>query len=103
MYAGLEVALLVWAFWWIGRTREREEITVDGDAIVLASESRGRAPSVRRFNREWAVLVVRERGVRFDMWLRYGGKHWPLATLATDVERSRVAARLTGFVRTVRE
>jgi uncharacterized membrane protein len=102
VYAGLEIALLALAFRLVARNADREQIFIDGDTIVLTRVRAGRT-SEHRFNRQWATLVVRERGVRFDMSLRYGGKVWPVARIATDRERCKLASELGRFVRVERQ
>jgi uncharacterized membrane protein len=98
-FAGLEVALVAFAFRVLGKHDADFERLEIGEHEVRV-ESRD-AHSVTRFvgNRSWARIVVRERGERCTLRLAYAGRMVPLGKLLSDEGRRRLAEELRGRVR----
>lgn len=95
-FAGLEIAVLVWAFRWMDRhAGDFERIVISGDRVVLEAADGGRA-WCHEFNRYWASLAVRRDpaggGVRLA--LRSHGREVQFGRFLNEDERAVVAQEL---------
>ena len=95
-FAGLEIALLAFAFRVLGRHDadfERLEIG-EHEVRVEARE----AALLTRFvaHRPWARVEVRSRGDRCTLRLAYAGRTVPLGRMLSDEERRRLAEAIRG-------
>lgn len=95
-FAGLEVALLAFAFRVLGRH------DADFERLEIGEhEVRLEARDARRFtrfvaHRPWARVVVREEGRRCSLGLAYAGRVVPLGRLLSDEGRRQLADILRG-------
>ena len=95
-FAGLEIALLAFAFrvlGWHDADFERLEIG-EHEVRVEARDAR----SVTRFvaHRPWARVLMRERGACCTLRLVYAGRTEPLGRLLSDEGRRQLAESLRG-------
>lgn len=95
-FAGLEVALLAFAFRVLRRhDADFERLEVGPHEIRLEARE---AQRFTRFvaHRPWARVVVRERGMRCTLALAYAGRTVPLGRLMSDEGRRQLAQSLRG-------
>jgi len=102
-FAGLEVALL-WLAFHVVQLHDRDFERIE----IGASEVRFEARDARHethvvAQREWARVVMKERGRRCTLGLAYAGKTVPLGRLLSDDGRRALAAQLRGRVRVAAE
>ena len=95
-FAGLEVALLALAFRVLRSHDADFERLEIGDHEVTV-EARDAAKHTRFVaHRQWARLVLRERGRRCTLGLAYAGRTVPLGRMLSDEGRRQLAERLRG-------
>jgi uncharacterized membrane protein len=97
-FAGLEIALLVFAFHLVRQHDADFERLEIGEHEVRV-ECRD-ARSVTRFiaHRPWARIVVRDRGARCTLGLAYAGRTVPVGRLLSDEGRRKLANELRGRI-----
>jgi uncharacterized membrane protein len=97
-FAGLEVALVVLAFH-VVRAHDADFERLEIGEHEVRIEARV-AASLTCFvaQREWARVVVRERGARCTLRLAYAGRTVPLGRLLSDEGRRRLAGELRGRI-----
>lgn len=95
-FAGLEIALLAAAFWYVERhAGDVEIIRLRGHSLLLERCSAGREER-HEFNRAWARVEVRRgRGGKAALALRSHGKAVCFGELLTDEQRLVVAGELS--------
>lgn len=101
-FAGLEIGALYLAFRLLDRrANDYEQLTIDGDRLVVEQQRQGR---FSRFegNRLWAQVVVRKQSERVELALRYCGREIEFGTLLSDEARSHAARRLQEQLRVKR-
>jgi uncharacterized membrane protein len=95
-FAGLEVALVALAFRVLGTHDADYERLEVGDCEVTV-EARDAAMHTRFVaHRQWARLVLRERGRRCTLGLAYAGRTVPLGRMLSDDGRRQLAESLRG-------
>lgn len=97
-FAGLEIALLMFAFHLLGQhDADFEHLEVGEHEVRVECRD---ARSVTRFiaHRPWARLVVRDRGARCTLGLAYAGRTVPVGRLLSDEGRRRLAQELRGRI-----
>ena len=95
-FAGLEVALVALAFRVLGRHDADFERLEIGDNEVMV-EARDASRSTRFVaHRQWARVVLRERGSRCSLGIAYAGRTVPLGRLLSDEGRRQLAESLRG-------
>ena len=95
-FAGLEVALLALAFRVFGRhDADFERLEIGAHEVTVEARD---ASQLTRFvaHRQWARVVLRERGGRCTLGLAYAGRTVPLGRLLSDEGRRRLAENLRG-------
>jgi uncharacterized membrane protein len=97
-FAGLEIALLAFAFRVVQRHDGDFERLEIGESEVRV-EARD-AQHVTRFvaNRPWARVVVLRHGARCTLRLAYAGRTVPLGRLLSDEGRRQLAEDLRGVI-----
>jgi uncharacterized membrane protein len=93
-FAGLEVGALYVAFRLLDRrANDYEQLTIDGDRLVVEQRKQGR---LTRFegNRLWAQVVVRKQCERVELALRYHGREIEFGAFLSDEARSHAARSL---------
>jgi uncharacterized membrane protein len=97
-FAGLEIALLAFAFRVVQQHDADFERLEIGESEVKV-EARD-AQQLTRFvaNRPWARVVVREHGTRCTLRLAYAGRTVPLGRLLSDEGRRQLAEDLRGVI-----
>ena len=101
-FTGLELAALYVAFRRFDcDAGDYEQVTIQGDRLVVESITRGR---VRRFesNRFWTQVVVRKDVWSCQVALRSHGREIEFGTLLSDGARLAVARRLQDLLRVQR-
>jgi len=98
-FAGLDIALLCWAFGVIAAgDDDYEEFSVAGDQVSFSASRHQRQISVRA-NRHWVrveeVLYAGSRQLR----LNHAGRSYTMGTLLSDAERASWARELRTLVR----
>jgi uncharacterized membrane protein len=95
-FAGLEVALLALAFRVLGsHDADFERLEVGAHEVTV--EARDAAQHTRFVaHRQWARVVLRERGGRCSLGLAYAGRTVPLGRMLSDEGRRQLAERLRG-------
>lgn len=102
-FAGLEVALLWFAFRVVrDHDRDFERLQIEAGELRLEARDARRETRVVA-QREWARVVLRERGQRCTLGLAYAGKTVPLGRLLSDDGRRKLAMQLRGRVRIAAE
>lgn len=102
-FAGLEVALVWLAFRIVQRhDADFERLEIAGLELRLASRDARRETHVVA-QREWARVVLKERGHRCTLGLAYAGRTVPLGRMLSDDGRRELAAQLRGKVRVAAE
>jgi len=102
-FAGLEVALLWLAFRAIqSHDRDFERIEIEAGVVRIEARDARRETHVVA-QRDWARVVMRERGQSCTLGLAYAGKTVPLGRLLSDDGRRELAARLRGQLRIAAE
>ena len=102
-FAGLEVALL-WLAFHVVQLHDRDFERLEIEAGELRLEARDARRETRLVaQRDWARVVLRERGRRCTLGLAYAGKTVPLGRLLSDDGRRSLAAQLRGRVRIAAE
>jgi uncharacterized membrane protein len=97
-FAGLEVALLAFAFRVLGRhDADFERLEIGGHEVRVEARE---AQSVTRFvaHLPWARVVMRERGARCTLGLAYAGRTEPLGRMLSDEGRRELAEKLRGRI-----
>jgi uncharacterized membrane protein len=100
-WAGLELVILTFAFYWIGRyDGDYEQLTISHATVRYETRERG---VMRRFecNRAWSQVVCRMRGRRCSLALRYQGAEVSLGRLMSDEGRFSLAQELRQQLRLV--
>src|SRR5688572_25536527 len=98
-FAGLEVALVALAFRVFGRhDADFERLEVGAHEVTVETRD---ASKHTRFvaHRQWARVVLRERGRRCTLGLAYAGRTVPLGRMLSDEGRRRLAESLRGRLR----
>jgi uncharacterized membrane protein len=93
-FAGLEIAVLYWAFRYIDRhAGDYERLEISGDRVVMEVCEGG---VVRRmeFNRQWARVVMTDSQGRSWLALRSHGREVEFGRHLTHEARERVAREL---------
>lgn len=102
-FAGIEVALLWLAFRIVqSHDGDYERLEIAGLELRLAARDASRETKVVA-QREWARVVLKERGRRCTLGLAYAGKTVPLGRMLSDDGRRELAAQLRGKVRVAAE
>jgi uncharacterized membrane protein len=95
-FAGLEVALVALAFRVLAR-HDADFERLEVGAFEVTVEARDAAQHTRFVaHRQWARLVLRERGGRCTLGLAYAGRTVPLGRMLSDEGRRALAERLRG-------
>jgi uncharacterized membrane protein len=97
-FAGLEVALLAFAFHVVtNHDADFERLEIGEHEVRVEARD---ARRVTRFvaHRPWARVVFRERGARCTLGLAYAGRTVPLGRLLSDEGRRRLAGELRGRI-----
>ncbi len=100
-FAGIELALLAYAFHYVGKfDGDYERLTIDGSLVAIEICEKG---VVRRnsFNRAWVRLVLVEQGNRCELSLKYEGHEYRLGKLMNDEQRSAWGRELRRQIRIV--
>jgi uncharacterized membrane protein len=95
-FAGLEVALLALAFHVVGiHDADFERLEIRDHEVTVESRD---ASQHTRFvaHRQWARLVLRERGRRCTLGLAYAGRTVQLGRMLSDEGRRQLAEDLRG-------
>ena len=95
-FAGLEVALVAWAFHVVGRHDADYERLEVGEHEVRYEVRVAHEVASFVAHRPWARVEVAERGERCALRLVYAGKSVALGRLLSDEGRRRLAAALRG-------
>lgn len=95
-FAGLEIAVLGWAFYHLHcHARDFERITVDDNHVLI--ETRDYKRSYRtELQRYWARLIVRTTPVtrRARLYVRSHGREIEIGRFMNDEERAQVARQM---------
>jgi uncharacterized membrane protein len=95
-FAGLEVVLVAFAFRVLGRHDADFERLEIGEHEVRW-EARDAAKHTRFVaHRQWARVVLRQRGARCTLGLAYAGRTVPLGRLLSDEGRRQLADTIRG-------
>jgi uncharacterized membrane protein len=97
-FAGLEVALLAFAFRVLGRhDADFERLEIGPHEVRVEARE---AQCVTRFvaHLPWARVVLRERGARCTLGLAYAGRTVPLGRMLSDEGRRELAEKLRGRI-----
>ncbi len=103
-FAGVEVALIAFAFRWLrAGDGDFETVRACGHELVVQRSVRGRSEEVR-FNLHWVQVVFEPAGIarKSLLALRSHGRLHPIGDLMTDAERSAAADYLTARIRHAR-
>jgi uncharacterized membrane protein len=103
-FAGIEIALIVFAFRWLrAGDGDFESVRVHGDEVVLVRSVRG-VTSESRFNLHWVQVVFEPAGIARKglLALRSHGRLYRLGDLMTEPERSAAAGYLAARLRFAR-
>lgn len=101
-FAGLEVALLVWAFGRIGRgDRDFERITLQQGVWQYEARHDGVELSGQGTLAWLGIEQVRERG-QLQVRLRYAGRQLSVGRFLSEEERAGLARELNGLIRKAR-
>jgi uncharacterized membrane protein len=93
-FAGLEVAVLAYAFRRIARhDGDFERLEIEGRRVRVEARSGARVVSFEG-HAPWARLVVRDRPGRCELQVRYAGKSVEIGRMLTDERRRLWAAEL---------
>ena len=95
-FAGLEVVLVALAFRVLGKhDADFERLEIGAHEVTV--EARDAAIHMRFVaHRQWARVVLRERGGRCTLGLAYAGRTVPLGRLLSDEGRRRLAETIRG-------
>ena len=100
-FAGIELALLTYAFHYVSKfDGDYERLTIDGSMVNLEICERG-AVCRTSFNRQWVKLVYVEQGHRCHLGLQYRGHEFRLGKLMNDEQRSAWGRELRKQIRIV--
>ncbi len=97
-FAGIEVLLVAFAFHVLRRhDADYERIAIDGHEVRVEARH---ARSVTEFvaYMPWAVVEVRDRGLRCTLSLAYAGRKVPVGRLLSDEGRRQLAEDLRGRI-----
>jgi uncharacterized membrane protein len=97
-FAGLEVALLFFAFHLVRRhDADFERLEIGEHEVRIESRD---ARSLTRFvaHRPWARIIVSERGYRCTLGLAYAGRTVQVGRLMSDEGRRKLAEELRGRI-----
>ena len=100
-FAGLEIAVLAWAFAVLRRREgDYEILVIDGDEVVLERHAGGRNER-RVLNRRWAQVdcACAAPGTHCRLALRSHGRATELGTYLSDADRVKLAAVLRSRLR----
>lgn len=103
-FAGLEVAMIVFAFRWLrAGDGDFETISASGHELVVRRSVRGRDEE-SRFNLHWVQVVFEPAGIarKSVLALRSHGRVHPIGSLMTEAERSAAAEYLVARIRQAR-
>ena len=103
-FAGLEVAMIVFAFRWLrAGDGDFETVTILGHELVVRRSMRGQITEAR-FNLHWVQVVFEPAGIarKSRLALRSHGRLHPIGELMTDEERSAAADYLAARIRHAR-
>jgi uncharacterized membrane protein len=95
-FAGLEVALVALAFRVLGsHDADFERLEIGEHEVRVEARD---AATLTRFvvHRQWARVVLRERGARCTLGLAYAGRTEPLGRMLSDEGRRQLAESLRG-------
>lgn len=100
-FAGLEIAALWGAFYYVAWQGEHREIVYVLPDAVIVEKGRSRPSERHEFERAW-VRVELERPTSgwypSRLWLRAGGRTVALGTFLTEAERTRFAQILINLI-----
>jgi uncharacterized membrane protein len=100
-FAGIELSLLAYAFYYIGKfDGDYERLTIDDAALILEVCERGLITR-REFNRPWVKLILVEQSSRCRLGLQYHGHEYRLGKLMNDEQRSAWGRELRKQIRIV--
>lgn len=98
-FAGLEIAVLWWAFSAIAKGDDDfEEFSVAGDEVSFNVRRREQRISVRG-NRHWVRVEQMIDGRHCRLQLNYAGRSYPMGALLSDDQRASWARELCTLVR----
>jgi uncharacterized membrane protein len=104
-FAGLEIALLWSAFYWVNITgREREVVRFEAAAVVV-EKGRDSPREVHRFDRHWLRIELRPSPRRWhasQLCLCSHGREVAIGHFLTEGEREKLAAALINALRKTR-
>jgi uncharacterized membrane protein len=93
-FAGLEMAVLYWAFRYIDRhAGDYERLEISGDRVVM-EVCEGGVVRLMEFNRQWARVVMTDSQGRGRLALRSHGREVEFGRHLTHEARERVAREL---------
>ena len=98
-FAGLEIAVLCWAFWTIAAgDGDFEEFSVTGDQVSFSACRHKRRVTVHG-NRHWVRVEEVMHAGRCELRLNYAGRSYPMGALLSDDQRSSWVRELRALVR----
>jgi uncharacterized membrane protein len=101
-FAGMEIAVLCWAFYVVAAGDDDfEAFSVAGDEVSF-SACRGRERISVRGNRRWMRIEQIVEGRRCRLRLRYAGHSYPLGALLSDDQRASWVQELRALVKVER-
>jgi len=103
-FAGLEVAMIVFAFRWLrAGDGDFETVTILGHELVVRRSMRGQITEAR-FNLHWVQVVFEPAGIarKSVLALRSHGRVHPIGHLMTEAERTAAADYLVIRIRHAR-
>jgi len=103
-FAGLEIALILFAFHWLGAGDDDfESVHIDADQVVVSRSDRGRTSEVS-FNLHWVQVDFVPAGIarKSLLALRSHGRRYRLGHLMTEAERTAAAHYLSLHIRRAR-
>jgi uncharacterized membrane protein len=97
-FSGIEVLLVALAFHVLRRHDADYERLVIGEHEVRVEVRSARSVVEFVAYRPWAVIEVRDRGMRCTLSLAYAGREVPVGRLMSDEGRRDLAAKLRGRI-----
>lgn len=98
-FAGLDIALLCWAFAVVAEGDDDfEEFSVTGDQVSFTASRRKRRVAVRA-NRHWVRVEEEMRMGRRQLRLNYAGQSYAMGALLSDDQRADWVRELRALVR----
>jgi uncharacterized membrane protein len=95
-FAGLEIALIAFAFRWLrAGDDDYESVQVSGDQVIVSRSTRGRQHR-QTFNLHWVQVVFEPAGIarKSRLALRSHGRLFGIGALMTEDERAAAAGYL---------